>query len=154
MRVLLVLAITIPVLFAFGVACGGDEKEVHVTPSPASESEGDAEEAGEVEGGETEEGAETDEAGEEPGPDGDGDGVPDGDDDGVADDDDDGVADDDDDGVPDDIDRCPDTAAGDAVDDFGCADAQVDADGDGICDPGAPMGPGPSGCVWPFGDGD
>ncbi len=50
------------------------------------------------------------------------------------------------DGVSDDDDLCPGTAAGDAVDANGCADAQVDGDGDGVCDPGAPSG-GPSACT-------
>jgi hypothetical protein len=40
-------------------------------------------------------------------------------------------------------DLCPDTAAGDAVDDVGCSDAEVDQDNDGICDPDAASdGPG------------
>jgi hypothetical protein len=45
MRALLVLAITIPVLLAFGAACGGDEDEARLIPSPAGESGGEAEEA-------------------------------------------------------------------------------------------------------------
>lgn len=49
------------------------------------------------------------------------------------------------DGVPDGDDLCADTASGDAVDSNGCSVAQVDGDGDGICDPGAASG-GPSGC--------
>lgn len=49
------------------------------------------------------------------------------------------------DGVPDDDDLCPNTVAG-PVDAFGCSDAQVDADGDNYCDPGAPSG-GPSSCI-------
>jgi hypothetical protein len=50
------------------------------------------------------------------------------------------------DGVPDDLDICPRTAPGAAVDSDGCADMQVDQDGDGICDPNA-AGTGPSGCA-------
>jgi hypothetical protein len=53
-------------------------------------------------------------------------------------------------GVPDTFDGqtdlCPDTAPADPVDAYGCSDAQVDADGDGVCAPGAPSG-GPSGCT-------
>ncbi len=45
MRIVLVLAVTILVLLAFGVACGGDEGKARVMPSPASESEGEAGEA-------------------------------------------------------------------------------------------------------------
>jgi len=48
------------------------------------------------------------------------------------------------DGVPDRDDLCPGTAAG-PVDANGCSDAQVDGDGDGVCNPGAASG-GPSGC--------
>jgi TolB protein len=44
------------------------------------------------------------------------------------------------------IDLCPETAFGTDVDDNGCADAQVDSDGDGYCDPTAPSG-GPSVCT-------
>ena len=40
------------------------------------------------------------------------------------------------DGVPDSVDLCPGTASGAAVDANGCAQAQVDGDLDGICDPG------------------
>jgi hypothetical protein len=40
------------------------------------------------------------------------------------------------DGVPDSIDRCAGTAAGASVDAFGCSRAQVDSDGDGVCNPG------------------
>ena len=50
------------------------------------------------------------------------------------------------DGTPDNDDLCPGTASGGAVDSNGCADEQVDGDGDGACDPGAPSG-GPSGCT-------
>jgi hypothetical protein len=49
------------------------------------------------------------------------------------------------DGVADGNDLCPDTRQGETVDASGCSDAQVDGDGDGICDPGAPSG-GLSGC--------
>ena len=42
-------------------------------------------------------------------------------------------ADSDGDGVEDGLDRCPGTAAGAAVDTNGCSQAQVDSDGDGIC---------------------
>ena len=51
----------------------------------------------------------------------------------------------DDDGVPDSGDLCAGTAFGATVDAIGCSDAQVDADGDGVCNPGAPSA-GPSGC--------
>ncbi|UCH87791.1 MAG: thrombospondin type 3 repeat-containing protein [Dehalococcoidia bacterium] len=54
--------------------------------------------------------------------------------------------DDDNDGVDDGSDLCPGTAAADPVDANGCSDDQVDEDGDGICDPGAPS-VGPSGCT-------
>ena len=67
-------------------------------------------------------------------PDSDGDGIPD-----PCDDDDDN------DGVLDISDLCPSTAPADPVDANGCSDAQVDADADGICDPGAPSN-GPSAC--------
>ena len=53
-------------------------------------------------------------------------------------------ADSDGDGVSDGIDLCADTSAG-PVDTSGCSDAQVDADADGACDPGA-LSTGPSGC--------
>lgn len=53
--------------------------------------------------------------------------------------------DDDGDGVPANSDLCPDTAPGDPVDAAGCADAQVDEDGDGVCDPNAASN-GPSAC--------
>jgi hypothetical protein len=56
------------------------------------------------------------------------------------------ISDGDNDGVPDVGDLCPDTAPADPVDAFGCSDAQVDADGDGVCAPTAPSG-GPSGCT-------
>ena len=52
------------------------------------------------------------------------------------------------DGVLDDIDLCSGTVAGAAVDPNGCSDAQVDSDGNGVCDAGAPSG-GPSGCAPP-----
>jgi len=52
----------------------------------------------------------------------------------------------DDDGIPDDEDLCSGTSAGDPVDSDGCSDAQVDPDGDGVCDPGAASA-GPSGCT-------
>lgn len=48
------------------------------------------------------------------------------------------------DGIVDEDDLCPGTASGDDVDANGCSDAQVDGDGDGVSDPGAPSG-GPSG---------
>ena len=51
----------------------------------------------------------------------------------------------DEDGVPDTSDLCPGTIAG-PVDANGCSDAQVDLDGDNVCDPGAPSG-GPSACT-------
>lgn len=50
------------------------------------------------------------------------------------------------DGVSDSLDLCPQTAAGAQVDASGCSDAQVDGDGDGICDPNAPSS-GPSQCT-------
>ncbi len=51
--------------------------------------------------------------------------------------------DDDNDGVPNDDDLCPDAAMGDAVDAVGCSAAQVDRDGDSVCDPNAvSSGPG------------
>jgi hypothetical protein len=56
------------------------------------------------------------------------------------------AADSDGDGVPDNGDLCPDTAGGAAVDSKGCADEQVDRDGDGACDPGA-ASDGPSMCT-------
>lgn len=46
--------------------------------------------------------------------------------------------DDDDDGVCNDDDQCPGTASGATVDAIGCSPSQVDQDGDGVCDPGAP----------------
>lgn len=52
----------------------------------------------------------------------------------------------DNDGVPDGEDLCPDTATGDTVDASGCSDAQVDSDGDGVCDPGA-VSVGPAACA-------
>ncbi len=48
--------------------------------------------------------------------------------------------------VPDSSDLCPGTPAATVVDGNGCSDAQVDADGDGVCDPAAP-GLGPSACT-------
>ena len=54
--------------------------------------------------------------------------------------------DDDNDSVPDTSDLCPNTTLTDPVDANGCSDAQVDADADGICDPGAPSA-GPSACT-------
>ena len=97
----------------------------------------------------------------EPSDDDDGDGVADADDNcpsdanpGQDDTDGDGAGDvcdddDDDDGLVDDDDLCPGTAPGDDVDEVGCSDAQVDSDGDGICDAGAPGPPsdGPSDCA-------
>ncbi len=43
-------------------------------------------------------------------------------------------------------DTCAFTPVGEPVDMFGCSDSQVDADGDRVCDPGAPA-PGPSACT-------
>jgi len=57
-----------------------------------------------------------------------------------------GVDDEDNDGVLNSSDLCPGTAPADPVDANGCSNAQVDADEDGICDPGAPSG-GPAGCT-------
>jgi hypothetical protein len=55
-----------------------------------------------------------------------------------------GIIDADGDGVADGSDLCPGTAPAAAVDANGCSQAQVDADADGACDPGAPSGgPGP-----------
>jgi len=57
------------------------------------------------------------------------------------------VTDADDDGVLDDNDACLATAANDLVDGFGCSQAQVDSDGDGVCNEDAPAsGPAP-GCM-------
>jgi hypothetical protein len=56
------------------------------------------------------------------------------------------IGDADGDGVPDWRDLCPGTSPSAPVDTNGCSDPQVDADGDGICDPGAPSA-GPSGCT-------
>ena len=56
------------------------------------------------------------------------------------------VTDTDSDGVYDDHDFCADTALGAVVDGVGCSDAQVDADGDSVCDPDAASG-GPSMCA-------
>ena len=50
------------------------------------------------------------------------------------------------DGVDDALDLCPGTITGDPIDSDGCADAQVDADGDGVCNSFAPSA-GPSGCT-------
>ncbi|NNE35771.1 MAG: hypothetical protein HKN13_11065, partial [Rhodothermales bacterium] len=52
----------------------------------------------------------------------------------------------DDDGIVNADDLCADTVSGDPVDSSGCSDAQVDGDGDGVCDPAAPSG-GPSACT-------
>jgi hypothetical protein len=49
------------------------------------------------------------------------------------------------DSVGDQLDLCPDTAGGQPVDGSGCSDQDVDPDGDGFCDPGAPSA-GPSIC--------
>ena len=49
------------------------------------------------------------------------------------------------DGVDNADDACPGTPTGEAVDLNGCSDSQVDSDGDGFCDPGAPSS-GPSDC--------
>lgn len=56
------------------------------------------------------------------------------------------LLDEDKDDIPDGVDLCPGTANDDPVDIDGCSDAQVDSDGDGVCDAGAPSA-GPSGCV-------
>jgi Thrombospondin type 3 repeat len=50
------------------------------------------------------------------------------------------------DGVMNGSDLCAYTPTGTAVDSAGCSNSQVDADGDGICDPGAPSG-GPALCT-------
>jgi hypothetical protein len=50
------------------------------------------------------------------------------------------------DGVNDEEDLCPETILDDLVDGNGCSDSQVDSDGDGICDPGAPSN-GPAACT-------
>jgi len=57
-------------------------------------------------------------------------------------------SDEDGDGVPDGSDACPGTAANDPVGVFGCSQAQVDSDGDGVCNTDAPAGAGgpPPGC--------
>ncbi len=55
------------------------------------------------------------------------------------------------DGVNDCIDLCAATLAGEPVDVLGCSDAQVDEDGDGVCDAGA-VSEGPGECL--LGDGD
>jgi len=52
----------------------------------------------------------------------------------------------DEDGVCDSVDQCLNTSSGEDVDANGCSDAQVDGDGDGVCDPDAPSA-GPSGCT-------
>jgi len=54
-------------------------------------------------------------------------------------------SDSDSDGVDDSSDQCSGTPANTKVDSSGCSDAQVDQDGDGICDPNATSS-GPSGC--------
>ena len=56
------------------------------------------------------------------------------------------LGDDDSDGVLNGDDLCPDTAPGDPVDAAGCSDAQVDGDGDGVCNDDA-VSDGPSACV-------
>ena len=56
------------------------------------------------------------------------------------------IGDADSDGISDTMDLCPGTSPGATVDSNGCSDGQVDADGDGVCDPGAPSA-GPSGCA-------
>ena len=56
------------------------------------------------------------------------------------------IGDADSDGVSDTRDLCPGTLPGATVDSNGCSDAQVDSDGDGVCDPGAPSA-GPSACT-------
>ncbi len=56
------------------------------------------------------------------------------------------IVDTDGDGVLDPDDRCPGTAPGDPVDANGCSERQVDRDGDGICNRGAPSA-GPNGCT-------
>jgi hypothetical protein len=55
-------------------------------------------------------------------------------------------ADSDGDNVIDAQDLCPGTPSGQQVDGNGCSNSQVDSDGDGVCNPGAPSG-GPSGCT-------
>jgi hypothetical protein len=55
-------------------------------------------------------------------------------------------ADADGDSVIDSQDLCPGTPIGQPVDASGCSNAQVDSDGDGICNAGAPSG-GPAGCT-------
>lgn len=136
MRILLVLAIAIPVLLAFGVACGGDEDKAQVMPSPESESGGEAEEAevGEEEEWEADEVEEAEAEEEEA-------------DEAEAEEEEEGpweaCLNRDHDDVCDNDDLCLDTPAGSVVDDVGCSDAQVDQDNDGICDPAAPSdGPG------------
>ncbi len=52
----------------------------------------------------------------------------------------------DNDGVVDNDDFCPDTVTGNAVDEVGCSDIQVDADSDGVCESDAASG-GPSMCT-------
>jgi hypothetical protein len=56
------------------------------------------------------------------------------------------IGDADSDGIADGRDLCPGTPTSADVDTNGCSDAQVDADGDGVCDPGAPSA-GPAGCT-------
>jgi len=56
------------------------------------------------------------------------------------------IIDTDGDGISDTSDLCPGTAPAAPVDGVGCSDAQVDSDGDTVCDPGAPS-VGPSGCT-------
>jgi hypothetical protein len=150
MRILLVLAVTISGLLAFGVACGGDEEKAEVIPSPASESEGEAGEAEEWEGeGVAEEEEEEIEEAEETPADADEPGEAEVDE-GEAEEEEEGPAgacrdSDMDDVCDEDDDLCLDTAAGSEVDDVGCSDVQVDQDNDGICDPAA-VSDGPGDC--------
>ena len=58
----------------------------------------------------------------------------------------DSISDSDNDNVVDELDLCPDTELGDPVDAVGCSDAQVDADGDGVCNMDA-ASTGPSMCT-------
>jgi len=55
--------------------------------------------------------------------------------------------DEDEDGVCDGVDDCLGTALEAIVDDIGCSAEQVDADGDGVCDPDAPSGGPPPECT-------
>lgn len=56
-------------------------------------------------------------------------------------------ADDDNDGIDDIDDGCPLTTLDEIIDAGGCSDSDVDDDGDGICNPGAPIPGGPSECT-------